>query len=54
MDKKQLTHFKSLKVVSVLLSLAVFASATALFLYKIASARAYYDQWKDYDDCGLG
>lgn len=34
-------------------ALLVLCVAAGYSIYRYASERAYYERWKDYDDCGL-
>ncbi|MBQ7757217.1 MAG: hypothetical protein IJ031_02430 [Oscillospiraceae bacterium] len=35
-------------------ALILVVASTAFFVYKLMSNKAYYERWKDYDECGIG
>lgn len=34
-------------------ALVLVIVSTAFFVYKLMSNKAYYERWKDYDECGI-
>ncbi|MBO5449115.1 MAG: hypothetical protein J5994_07270 [Ruminococcus sp.] len=34
-------------------ALILVVASTALFVYKYFEDKAYYEKWKDYDECGI-
>jgi len=34
-------------------ALVLVVASVTLFVYRLMSNKAYYEKWKDYDECGL-
>lgn len=34
-------------------TLILVVASTALFVYRYFQEKAYYEKWKDYDECGI-
>lgn len=39
--------------IALLITIAILAITSAVYIFKYASDRSYHKKWKDYDDCGL-
>lgn len=39
--------------IALLVTIAILAITSAVYIFKYASDRSYHKKWKDYDDCGL-
>lgn len=39
--------------ITTIAALAVLVASAGYIVYRMMSNKAYYEKWKDYDDCGL-
>ncbi len=39
--------------IALLITIAILAITSAVYIFKYTSYRSYHRKWKDYDDCGL-